>query len=525
MNLTQTFNAYPSVRPQVTEDAPVRQAAKKLVFAEEKSPSLMQHTLNLVRAMYQSAKDKKARFEQFNYEPELAQELIDICFGEEYEIGDLMQKLIEQGFIPDVPELFVSNDFAADDAQAEGLKSKINAVLDTFKNDELVIHATIEAAKAELGSTPGYKAFMDWVYKLLGVLDEQSLSKPEWFEQKNLAIDDLAYDYARYGLSPHVEIQSLSPAFLTRFDASYRAAKVHYGSSTKPHTPFIRKWISLRKSALTRGRSFDNNITPERLEAMVELPYCPVTGLELEINPSNVSETDDYRWSVERHSNDLGYSVANICVTSNMVNRIRGNLTCFDIFARAAGEVADDRLTQIQWARLGHLHFELCKRVEPYFGRTPSPLLWNYGTVGVVNRNNICQDLLSRLVDKKTFRGGLNVSIGRLTSQIRQIRWFDQLSPERLDMEIKRLFYVVRQQLKNDSPYEVNFALMYDVKDGRFDEERADFANQLVYLLAISLFGDTFEAGAVALDSIDTTSTRQTLQNGHYSDSGFFKGH
>lgn len=503
----------------------MRAGVNRIKFAEEKSPSLMDHTLKIFESIFAMVKEKKERFDNFAFEFEATDELIQACLGDHYTYQDVAKKLYDKGLYSEEQFQKIREGYDRLVDENTESKTKVEAAIENFSSDDLVIQTIVALASSALGVKPGYKAFMSWLYELMDLIDGEPLTKAEWFDRKNQVIDELAYDYARYGLSPHEEIKTLSPAFLARFEASYRAGKAQYGSATKMHTPIIRKWISLRKSALTRGRSFDSQITPNWLSEMLSKTHCPVTGYQFEVDSTDISsDTDDYRWSIERHCNDLGYSVANICLLSNRVNKIRGSLTCYQIFERAAGEIEDTRLTRIEWARLGYLHYETCKRVEPYLRGFPMPHLWDL-RAGITTRGTLCHSVLANLVGHPKFSGSVPASLSYFRDQVKQVSWFSFMSKERLDMEVKRLFYVYRQQMKNACAAEVNFALMYDVKDGKYDTSRALLASQLIYLLGTCLIGGTVKDGETYLTKFGKESLEHTLQSGHFKDKGFFKGH
>lgn len=143
---------------------------------------------------------------------------------------------------------------------------------------------------------------------------------------------DLGWDFGRYRVTPDTTIPEVLQGF--------RAAREHFGPSLRHHDRFIRKWLTLRLSAASRGRAFDPNVTPEFIKS-IDVPFCPITRKEL--THGLRADTD---WSVDRIVNDGAYAVGNLAVMSAGANQQKNRHTFTSVMdmlvAISKGEVPMD---------------------------------------------------------------------------------------------------------------------------------------------------------------------------------------
>lgn len=92
---------------------------------------------------------------------------------------------------------------------------------------------------------------------------------------------------------------------------------------------YVRKCLKLRFNAWTRGRAFNQSITPEFIKA-IDVKYCPVT-LE-ELTNSTGLPTDG---SVDRINNNGGYGVTNLAIMSARANYAKSTLNYHKIHGYA----------------------------------------------------------------------------------------------------------------------------------------------------------------------------------------------
>lgn len=497
----------PSIVEFHTTEERRKQLSKQLIFAEERSPALMQNTLILFESCYKLIEPSKLRFDNFDYESKSAFEIVVRIVPSSNRFELIRKTMEKKGLIE----------------QTFGIKSfednALEATIEYKERAEQLVEVLVAHAAKDLGPRPGGRAFVRWLLQLLGLLEPRGQDKQEWLEQRNEFIDSLAYDYARYGLTPHAEIQNLPNAFLTRFNNSYKAACAQYGKNTKPHNPFIRKWIALRKSALVRGRSFDAGITPEVLQNIATTEYCPVTGVLLEVSALDEYSCEDNRWSVERQCNELGYTSSNITLTSNKVNKIRGSLNGFEIFERAAGVVVDERLTRIQWCRLANLHKYACSYAEPYLCNAFYPIAWcNLSVV----ENEIAEDagsVVGLIAEAKKQLNGFPVTESYLRDFARKDPAFSSWPSEKLNFAVGKLYSVVRQQMKNDHRQALNFCGLFEPGDGKAEHiAKTTAMKRLLIMLADVATGRTEATG---LGNYDLDIMKNSLKRGNFSSGGY----
>ena len=161
---------------------------------------------------------------------------------------------------------------------------------------------------------------------------------------------DLGWDYATFG-SNVPDDASMS------FCDGYRAFRHGGNKATRKPDKFVRKWLQIRFGALSRGKEFSLDITPQYLEKITPASAnCPVTDLPLTFG---TGESTD--WSVDRANNDRGYVRGNILIMSQAANAAKGNKSLDTICSLAGNDGSTEGLTACQWDKLAKL-------IEPAFG-------------------------------------------------------------------------------------------------------------------------------------------------------------
>jgi hypothetical protein len=101
---------------------------------------------------------------------------------------------------------------------------------------------------------------------------------------------------------------------------------------------FLRKLLTLRKSAFARGIPVSSALTAEYLQE-ISVTVCPVTGVALTQGAQLLTD-----WSLDRLDNELGYVPGNVCFMSTRANRLKGTLSfesaCEEALEAAAMQVA-----------------------------------------------------------------------------------------------------------------------------------------------------------------------------------------
>ncbi len=161
---------------------------------------------------------------------------------------------------------------------------------------------------------------------------------------------DLGWDYATFGICVPDDA-SMS------FCDGYRAFSL--GQNKTSHKPgkYARKWLQIRFGALSRGKQFSLDITPEYIEKITPASgNCPITD-----QPLTYSACQPTDWSVDRANNDRGYVRGNILIISELANSAKGNKSFADIVGLSHLETDCEGLSPQQWSRLARL-------IEPAFG-------------------------------------------------------------------------------------------------------------------------------------------------------------
>lgn len=161
---------------------------------------------------------------------------------------------------------------------------------------------------------------------------------------------DLGWDYATFDRNvPDDASQS--------FCDGYRAFRHGDKKTTQKPGKYVRKWLQVRFGALSRGKQFSLDISPEYIEKITPASgNCPVT--ELPLTFATGESTD---WSVDRANNDRGYVRGNILIMSQAANAAKGARSLDEIKALANHDASTEGLAAAQWDKMARL-------IEPAFG-------------------------------------------------------------------------------------------------------------------------------------------------------------
>ena len=180
-----------------------------------------------------------------------------------------------------------------------------------------------------------------------------SETAPDSLKMRKTRLDDtgrkigfeIGYDHAVYGA--HImENFKLDAESISIIEAGFLEGQRKFEGRPRASNIFIRKWLHLRISAWTRGRIFDEHITPDYLAA-INVSICPITRMEL--TKGKLADSD---WSVDRIINNAGYARGNLAVMSSKANLAKGTLLPDDILGIIRSGEARDGLTPIEWARM-----------------------------------------------------------------------------------------------------------------------------------------------------------------------------
>lgn len=161
---------------------------------------------------------------------------------------------------------------------------------------------------------------------------------------------DLGWDYATFDRNvPDDASQS--------FCDGYRAFRHGKNKTMHMSDRFVRKWLQIRFGALSRGKQFSLDVTPEYIDKITPASgKCPVTELPLTFG---TGESTD--WSVDRANNDRGYVRGNILIMSQAANAAKGSKSLASIQSLADHHESTEGLTPAQWDKMSRL-------IEPAFG-------------------------------------------------------------------------------------------------------------------------------------------------------------
>ncbi len=105
------------------------------------------------------------------------------------------------------------------------------------------------------------------------------------------------------------------------------------------------KLLQIKYGALKRNRIFDETVTAEVLHR-IDVTHCPVT-----LAPLTHSTFSDSDWSIDRVSNNLGYSLGNLVVVSTKANKAKGSMSYQEIYQAAESTDNTNGLTPFEWQR------------------------------------------------------------------------------------------------------------------------------------------------------------------------------
>lgn len=168
---------------------------------------------------------------------------------------------------------------------------------------------------------------------------------------------DIGWDHGAHGV-PVFQKARLDADSLRQVMMGAREGAKH--PSRKPLDRFIVKWLHLRFSAWSRGRVFDEGVTPDYLER-IDPPNCPIIRaplvhpMEDSLTPVTAEELDDFsarKWSVDRALNDGGYARGNLVIMSRLANNAKGSLSPEDILDLVRRGGSHRGLNAAQWARM-----------------------------------------------------------------------------------------------------------------------------------------------------------------------------
>ena len=168
------------------------------------------------------------------------------------------------------------------------------------------------------------------------------LSKEEIAERYRALGDDMAY----FGVRP----RKLAP---TAFEEGYRAGLARH---VRPRAAdrFVRKWLHMRRQALSRRRAVSQDVTLEFLRT-IDVSVCPVTLVSL--THGEVAPTD---WSIDRLNNNGAYGVGNIAVMSTRANSAKGERSLAEVQQLSAGSETVHGLTPREWERMAATMYGAC---------------------------------------------------------------------------------------------------------------------------------------------------------------------
>lgn len=195
------------------------------------------------------------------------------------------------------------------------------------------------------------------------VLDAKDLctnmrSRPSGHFHQQREVSRLAYelgwDMAHYGVRCH----DRWPGIYDMVVQGWSDGTQHFGTRTRPHDAFIKKWLKLRGSALSRGKICHESVTATHLKYIAPR-FCPIvrTLLCYDGTPLDKETQSDRIWSVDRLNNDGAYIAGNIVVMSEAANKAKDSfgfeeLQVMQNYLRDLQVQAEGGLNRIEWARL-----------------------------------------------------------------------------------------------------------------------------------------------------------------------------
>ena len=181
------------------------------------------------------------------------------------------------------------------------------------------------------------------------------------------------------------------------------------GRTNQPY--FVRKWLSLRLSAVKRGMVVDSTVTPEFLGRITD-GRCPVTLEVLDIqgrSPQNPS--------IDRLVNEVTYIAGNICVLSMRANRAKGEMTFEQVAHMAQTGDVQAGLEPVEWMRLASLMYGAWSRAVAKSDPHLLPLAAIPGTGMFMSTSQVVQWLLTRHASTEASEGNATQQWLALTKQ------------------------------------------------------------------------------------------------------------
>jgi hypothetical protein len=170
----------------------------------------------------------------------------------------------------------------------------------------------------------------------------------------------------------------------------YRQAHAAYVGPKSFPAYFVRKWLSLRLSAVKRGMLVDSAVTPTFLERVTE-GRCPVTLEQFSTRGRSVANP-----SVDRLVNEVTYLAGNICVLSLRANRAKGERTFEEVAQLAQADGPTAGLERVEWMRLASLMYGAWSRAYQREDPHLLPLAAVPGPGMFMSTSQVIQLLLTR---------------------------------------------------------------------------------------------------------------------------------
>lgn len=179
-----------------------------------------------------------------------------------------------------------------------------------------------------------------------------------------------------------------------RFDEKgpepYRKAFLAYRGPKNFPRYFVRKWLSLRLSAIKRGMVVDQTVTPALLKGLTD-GRCPVT-----LETFDMDGKSPMNPSVDRLVNEVSYRAGNICVLSMRANRAKGERTFEEVAQLAQAGEPHAGLEPIEWMRLASLMYGAWSRAYKHEDPYLLPLAAIPGQSMFMSTSQVVQWLLTR---------------------------------------------------------------------------------------------------------------------------------
>jgi hypothetical protein len=173
-------------------------------------------------------------------------------------------------------------------------------------------------------------------------------------------------------------------------DAFKKAFAAYRGPKAAVDDYFVRKWLSLRLSALKRGMVADPTVTSDFLRRVTQR-RCPVT-----LEPFDIVGKSQRNPSIDRLVNEVTYVAGNICVLSLRANRAKGERTFEEVAAIAQTGADRDGLASLEWMRMASLMYGAWARAFKHSDPHLLPLAAIPGPGMFMSTSQVVQLLLTR---------------------------------------------------------------------------------------------------------------------------------